>query len=326
MHDYINNVKELVRNAKVSPSDIFDYQFSPIQAIYDLYYQYCQENLLNHNKEYDIQPAKFYYRTSFDVNARAGLVNGYYVIGVNMGAIQTLYSMFYDNNTVFEDDVDILELFKSISPKEDEPFSYLLYQLATIFTYHHELAHLIQKSPILSLGFSEQYDDTGANFSIERHVLELDADLNGSHLICFHLRAYFDNLKLEEQTLENIQKLFSLGVASVFCYFLLYYKDSKTIYYKDKTHPHPLVRISYLVDSFVRIAEKNLPENFSIDTSEIIRLGFIISDKFFQTTGDKTIVDDFGKQFYSESKNIEAYINELLEIGQSMLYLVKNRK
>ena len=51
-----------------------------------------------------------------------------------------------------------------------------MYQIATQFTFYHEQAHLIQKSVELKSMIFENYSDASEQFSLEHHVLEIDAD------------------------------------------------------------------------------------------------------------------------------------------------------
>ena len=326
MYNYQEIIEDLETTAKIPIGDIFDYQYSPINEIYDRYFQFCQENLTEECDEYDIQPAKFYYRTEYGINARAGIQNGYSIIGVNMQTIHSLYDLFYEKNDIFDTDAYLSENYGDLVSKFDVPVGHLMFQLATLFTYHHELAHLIQKSPNVALWLSEQYaDTTKEEFSIERHVLELDADLNAAHSICFHLIEYLKKLPQADRTQDNLQKILSIGVASVFSYFLLYFKDEKKMYYAEHTHPHPLVRISYIVDCFIRVAEINLPQGFKLDLGTTLKEGFIIADTFFLNVFKSSLVEEFGKHFMTESKNIESYVNELLGVAEGMPNLVKNR-
>lgn len=325
-YNYTDIIDDLKDNAKVPIGDIFEYEFSEIKDIYQRYFQFCQENLTEECDEFDIQPAKFYYRTVYEINARAGLQNGYFIIGVNMQTIHSLYDLFYEKNNIFESDLFLLENYKELTDKFDVPAGHLMFQLATLFTFYHERAHLIQKSDLLAASLFEQPMPTNQNeFSIERHIIELDADLDAAHKICFHLIEYLKKLNANDRTPENLQKILSLGVASIFSYFLLYYKEKVKMYYKEFSHPHPLVRITYIVDCFVRVAEINLPGDFKIDLGKTIREGFIITDTFYKSVLNIELVEGFAEQFMSESKNVEVYVNELLGVGEEIEYLVKNR-
>jgi hypothetical protein len=323
---YSGIIEEIKAKTQIQSGDIFEYEFSEIKEIYQQYFQFCQENLTEDCSEFDIQPARFYYRTEFGINARAGLQNGYFIIGVNMQTIHSLYDLFYEKNNIFKTDPFLLEKYKILTDKFDVPPGHLMFQIATLFTFYHERAHLIQKSDLLSAFLFEQPAPINEKwFSLERHVIELDADLDAAHKICFHIVEYFKKLDTKEKTSENLQKILSLGVAGVFSYFLLYYKNDVKVYYKEYTHPHPLVRISYIVDCFVSVAEINLPEGFKINLKKTIRDGFAIADIFYKSVFNVELVESFAGQFMKESKNVEVYVNELFEVGRGMEFLVKNR-
>lgn len=149
--------------------------------------------------------------------------------------------------------------------------------------------------------------------------------MDAAHNVCFHLIEYFDKLKQDEKTKINLQSILSIGVASIFSYFLQYYKEDFRIYYKESSHPHPMVRISYIVDCFIRVSEINLPGNFVVDSKQTLKDGIIIAEIFYKTNQKAPLVKDFADQFMEESYNIEKYVNDLLGIADSMRNLVKNK-
>src|SRR5690349_2805193 len=99
IYNYQAITDELVVNNVTPKNDIFFFEESPIAPVFAHYFQFCQENLSERCKEYNIQPAKFYFRNEFSVNASAGKTpapNEYYIIRVNMGTLMSLYSLFYE--------------------------------------------------------------------------------------------------------------------------------------------------------------------------------------------------------------------------------------
>ena len=329
MHDYNKVIQELIRLGIIDSSEIFDYEFSPLKEIYQNYFDYCQENLLNHCHEYNIQPARFFFSNNYGVNAKAGLIKDYFVIGVNMDTIHTAYELFYEQNNIFDENPILSEMFLELSDKLDVPFGFLMFQMTTLFTYHHELAHLVQKSSLLETGFHEQYGiGHEIEYSIEKHVLEFDADIQGANAICFQLLEYFKKLPNEDQTIKNLSKLMSLGITSIFSYFLICFNKTKNLYYKKFSHPHPLIRICYVLDCFVAVVEENFPfKNVKLKPENLIRFGFSISDIFFRSkTQYQHLTGEFQSQFIDKTDGIEYYINELLEYSKTMKNLMINRK
>jgi hypothetical protein len=271
-YNYQDNIKELRELANIPLADIFNYEDSPIQYLYAKYFQFCQENLSEQCHQFDIKPARFYYRSEFDINARAGKHNGYSIIGMNMGTIHSLYQTFYVQNHTFEKDKHLINSYRELGAKFDVPPGHLMFQLAILFTFYHERAHLIQKSTILSSGLSEKpYELEQSEFNIERHILEIDADLDAAYYICSHLFEYWRKLPEKDQTGENLQKILAIGVAGIFSYFLLYFNQPVEIYYDKHTHPHPLIRITYILDRMIQFAQQYLMESTSIRLQRSVR-------------------------------------------------------
>lgn len=324
MHNYKDISNELITVAKISKEDIFDYDFSPLKSIFEQYFQFCQTNLSEHSNEHSIQPAKFYYVERNGVNAIAGVQNGYYIIGVFKETITRLYDLFYEQNNVFEDDIELKKY--STLKTLNVPLGFLMFQTASLFTYYHEQGHLIQKSDYLASWLNEQYlENNERPYSQEKHVLEFDADLNGAHFICYHLIDYWKKQEQTFQTQENFQMMLSLGAASVFSYFMLLQTNSQDIYYKKYWHPHPVVRISYIIDCFIKVAEINLPDNIQIDSNLTLTEAFKISDKFFTTVLKNDIVSKFISVYSSETGNIQTYITELIELSKLNPALVRHK-
>ncbi|MBT1695921.1 hypothetical protein KK083_03470 [Fulvivirgaceae bacterium PWU4] len=325
-YSYRDNIAELTDKAKIDISDIFDYESSPIKELYEKYFQFCQENLAEHCNDFNISPAKFYYRPEFGINARAGRVNGYFVIGVNMGTVHSLYDLFYQKNTIFQSHDLLLKNYGGLIEKFDVPVGHFMFQFGILFTYYHERAHLIQTSPLLANWFSEQSGNGPHNtFSIERHILEMDADIDAAQHICFHLIEYWKKLNTEDRTEDNIQKILSIGVASIFSYFLLYYKQGIKIYYRQHTHPHPLIRLSYIVNCLSQVAKINLPLSFQLDQNAMSQNGIVIADLFYKEVFHSSRVGNALAQSTSEGRNIQEYVNELLQLAGAFPNLVMKR-
>jgi hypothetical protein len=165
-------MQELVDKAGIPYSDIFDYRHADKAIIFERFYDFCQTNLTGHTNEAEIQPALFFYNPDHRVNARAKQRNGYFLVEVFIGLIVKLYDHFYNYNDGFEKD-DLLKAKYATLLPEGTPPGYLMYQVATQFTYYHERAHLIQRSPILTQAFDEEYAyQQNAPFDMRRHLLE----------------------------------------------------------------------------------------------------------------------------------------------------------
>lgn len=328
-YDYNEITEELNSKANVAKNDIFHFEYSDLKPIFGSYFQFCQENLSERCDKYNIQPAKLYFSNEYSVNAGAFSTadeNPYYVVRIHMGTIVRLYNLFYDKNDLFEK-VKELHHYNSLTETLKIPLGLLMFQLATMFTYYHELTHLIQKSSFLRLGLTEASVSENENYSVQKHILELDADLNAAHSICFHILEYWRKQEEEFQTQENLEKVLAMGIGSVLSYFLLLAPLNQNIYYKKLAHPHVFVRIAYIIDCFVGVAGINLrPEkNEKLDSNRIVKQGFTIADKFFKLVLQINRIETFTAQYFDEMDNIKSYANELLRLAKENPNLYMNR-
>jgi hypothetical protein len=321
-YSYSKTIQELKDHALIPVGDIYEFESARIAPIYERYYQFCQENLEEKSNEYNIQPSRFYFRNKFGINAQAGYQNGIYIVGVNMSTIDSLYSLLHERNDIFEVDKCLSELYGSLISEFDVPVGHLMFQLSTLFIFYHEKAHLGQFS-----GESHEWltEVLKTEYSAERHALELDADIDAAHFICFHLLEYFKKLSPQERTSENLEKTLSIGIASIFSYFLIYFERSGDIYFNEHSHPHTLVRISYILDCMIRVAEHNLPDDITINSVKVLNESFKITDQYYKRVNDSDLVKDFINQFKIEANKITDYVNTLLEFSKRMPNLIKNR-
>lgn len=312
-------VLHLIENNSIVIGDAFDYTDHDLEQIFELFFQFAQENLNLNDYSVSIDPARIYYRNIDTINARAGLSSGIYVVGINRGTIEKLYDFFISLDEVF--DLDILAEYSAIDNLLSDSLVYLMYQLCTTFTYYHEKAHLLQKSAEIH-SFEEEYKVNSANeiYSQLHHTLELDADLYAAFFCAMHILGYWDDLPEESKTEKSLLLLSSCAVASIFSYWLLLLGNNNEIYYKASDHPHPVIRITYLVTSIAETLKSNYDNYLNINVNEVVQKSIILSDAFFRIKG-KNNVEEYMQMFIQESSNIKNYINELLEFANDQANL-----
>jgi hypothetical protein len=320
---YKKAMTELHNLAGIPAEDIFDYGQSKIAVLFDRFYNFCQDNLTIHCTEYDIQPARFYFRDDTRVNARAGKKNNYYIIEMNMGLVLAMYEYFYTRNTAFNDDAYLAKTYRDLFPA-DAPPDFVMYQVAIQFTYYHELGHLVQKSPELNGFLSENYTTTGSSFSMLQHLKEFDADIHAAQMIYFHIYEFWKKLPDQQQTSDSLFKFIAVYLSGIFVYFTYLEGEANPLYFAEHSHPHPLVRITYIMDVIIGVAEKNLID-IKIDGREVLREAFNISERIAVANKYENPVDRYGNSFVSANKSIADYIQVLITKSNKESFLVKNR-
>jgi len=326
MYNYKKITDELVTTKTIPSTDVYDYNEDPIAEIFNRYFQYCQKALSEYSNEFDIQPAKIYYNNLSTINAAAGMGNSYYVIRINKGLISTLYNLLYVNNTVF-DYVEMKESYGSLASSFDAPIGYIMYQFATYFTFYHERAHLIQKSPILNNYLDEiNLEPSLGNYSSLHHSLEFDADIDAAQRLVLIVLEYWDKLPEHFHNDAYANGILALSTASIFIYFMHLEEKYSAIYYKEGTHPHPIIRITYIVDVMIGIAQQNF-QNIKLDDKAILKQCFKIATEFCRAGDRKDMVEGYSEILYKEYDHIEDFINNvLIPESDAVPCLVKNRK
>lgn len=320
LHDYNENILKLLKVSDISVNDIYYFDTSPYAELYDNFYQFCQEYLTNYCQDYNIEPAYFYFRDDMTINARAGVKNSTYIIAVNKATVYELYKLLYSNNHIIYES-DTFTDYRKMKDFLDVPLEYLMFQLCTQFTFYHELAHLIQKSPYLSLGLNEQYRNDDYHFL--KHLLEFDADLHGANRIGFHVINYWEKVNSNYKTKENFEKLLSASLASIFCYITLFFESfSNEIYYYEKSHPHALIRMTYIMATFVDAIKGYYPE---IQQVNILKESIKISNTLFEELKKENLLGFYEKKLSNEYENISTYISELFRKAEQIPILVINK-
>jgi hypothetical protein len=84
------------------------------------------------------------------------------------------------------------------------------------------------------------------------------------------------------------------------------------MYYKESLHPHPSIRISYMVDCFLNIANNTFTNQFRIDTTFIMSETFKLSEEIFKSknTGMNNI-QVYLTDLNGELGNIKSYVEEM---------------
>lgn len=233
-----------------------------------------------------------YFTNDSRVNALAGHGQIYYVIKINMGVLHELYSLFYFNDIL--DDPELLEyqefgnfLENSLNEQTRVPLSFLMAQNGTLFTYYHELGHLIQFSQkgAGKAMQSEQYTDEDKDkFDPLKHIEEFDADQHGASSLAFHIYDLFQKLPEPARTEEIMKKLIIVSLVGTMGYiFFLWKSINRDMYYDKSTHPHPLIRIAWISANIIDVIQKNIFPN--LDQREILDETFKILDIYLDRKG-----------------------------------------
>lgn len=285
MNLYQENSTRIVENTKVLTSDILDLEKNVNKELYLNLFKFCYENLAINSPKFDIEPSYFFFYDKENlVNAGATLNDGRYIMYISSELVIKLNDRLNLKKSIFENErlTDYIELSKRLNVS----LEYIMFQSSILFTYYHEFAHLVQKK---NGNFSlNEIPENPKLFIPEQHILEYDSDLNGCQFVLYHLLDYFENLNHDYKNSKNLKNLLSVGLSSILITFLLFYnrefdENDKYIddfYLDQKTHPHSLIRISYIIQHYQNVALEN---GIVIEIGDLLKETFLISEIFFNS-------------------------------------------
>jgi hypothetical protein len=310
--NYEEVINELI-GAKVTFYDeVFDYSNSELNSIFNRFFSFCQKSLIEDEiNEIEIQPARFFFRNEYAVNAYATRGNGYYIIKINRGTVEILAYFFEEKESVFQNDKyeKLNELRKFI----DLPPSYIMFQTAMLFTFYHERAHLIQKATISDFSFQESYINiSNSAYSLSHHIYEMDADMFASHFCIMHLMQFWNLIEMKDRSTDKLISIFVIGLSSLIVYLILLMRNDYEIYYKEYDHPHMMVRLAYISDVMLRTIIEHANLDSILDQRKIVHDAIDLANFLFIHQNENRM-ENFAEIFLSEKDNINGYINFMIE-------------
>jgi hypothetical protein len=266
---YIESTNFLIENKFIKKEDIFNYIETPSEVLFSSYYNFCNETL-NIQKFAEItKPNYIYFKNERTINACAKKVKDISLISINAGLIIWADQILRQNqklNTFFQ------EAFSEITTRFDVEISELSFQIATQFTFYHELGHLIQFTNIKNeINFQEIYS---SDFEITKHYLEVNADSFSSICVATHILQYLERIFKDNLNEDYFNKTIITAGVCLFAYFLKLSDSQNSIYFYEKTHPHPYIR---LFNSLMHI------------------LNYLSQSEFLKMKGIKVNINELGK-------------------------------
>ncbi|MBK8490440.1 MAG: hypothetical protein IPL49_05905 [Saprospirales bacterium] len=313
---YKKKKEELVANLTINPDLVFEYDNSPYADEFDDIFSFYLEDL-EYNSKYGIEPSIVFFNTNLSINAWATKYNGYYVISFNMGLIVGLIQMFKEKPGLLDEKEN--KEFVDFEKLLDNPIYILMYQNAVHFTFYHEMAHLVQNSDLLENRILEHLDNS-EGYSERRHLLELDADEFSSISIGAHVLQYAENMFGDKVTKRQFENLLIIACGSSFLYLLSFRSNQREIYYEKFSHPHPVVRVMWIIFSIAGYCSRSLEAkgiNLGLDPKEIINRTFDfcgqISKHFFDYDPMSTFMDDLA----NDAMGIMAYLTKFQQLKEN---------
>jgi hypothetical protein len=300
---YNKNSENILRNTAISLSDIFDIKGNPIEDIFLKYFEFCTDDLELNSPKFGLENSYFFYWNKEEVNSGGTYNGGSYIMYVSKEQIIKLNQKL--NQTKFFKNE---KLDKYFNLTRDVDLEYLMFQTSIMFTYYHEFAHLVQKR---ESKFDKNIQYIGNSISIE-HLREYDSDLNGCQFICFKIIDLCETYNINST--RDVFKLLAVGLSGIIVTILLFYKkefksntEIESFYLNEGTHPHHIVKISYIMEHYHEIASANKIE-FNI--VELLKETFEICALYFN---NPKFFNDYLDLYVDKREQINIYIGEIYD-------------
>jgi hypothetical protein len=200
---------------------------------------------------------------------------------MNMGYVHTVSEMFRRAQGIFETHED-LKYYVAQPNYARVSISDFMFKVVSQFTFFHERAHLIQHREESEFLFQDNtIGESETKWDESRHVKEWDADLAAVRQMYFRTLVDYELLEPEYQGKDALFKLICVSISAILLYFFRTHGDDE-IYFAKKTHPHPIVRIKYIMHHFSILLRWKRPFGFSYDlgsiTNEVYKVCYLIGD------------------------------------------------
>jgi hypothetical protein len=306
IEDYRATVKEIQNHVKLPHSEFFDMEFSPHREEFLETFTFYTDTL-GRNADYGIVPAFMYFNNFTSRNAKAGLLKDTFLLSINMGTVHWLMDNFKLNSNIESSGIRFITVtskFLDTTPQN------LMYQMCFHFTVYHELAHLIQKSPYLE-SYLDEVPKPNA-YSDGRHLLEIDADEYSSLCLGTHILQYAEKLFPTSLNTEILEGLLVLCLVPVFIYMTSFGGGKGEIYFKEKSHPHPIIRVMLVTMTICHYINQSLEvdgKEFSVDYNRVLNRTLQVAHEIEQEVFESPYVDDFIMTLRGNIKGILDYVD-----------------
>jgi hypothetical protein len=328
MIDYNLLADKFVSSKIIDKDDIFYYRDDIFCMEFDEIFHFYQKTL-DAFSHFGIGESFIYFDKDNLVNASAIKYDNFFCIKINKGLIYQAIRNFKNNNRLFLN--KRLNEFSEFEHLLDTKYNVLIYQNIVHFVFYHELGHLIQFTGLSNLNnlfLQEQLINT-STFNLTKHLAEIDADEFSAIHMASHISQYFSKYKNIKNSAKLLNDILVLMVASIILYILLLPSNKIDLYYKKKSHPHPIIRVIPISFTIIRHLSQLLSKNdinIYINHNDIFNRALEIAGIIETTQYHTTLCQNFLKKTQKNSKKIRNYIRILIHNKEKISHFSVNRR
>lgn len=311
--NYNLEIENATKNNLLDFADIFDFRNTPSEEIFYNYYVFCRENLDINSAKFNLNPNAFAFKNFFDSNAEAKRTEqNAFGIFVNIGLLRYCIENLKENdklNQYCDEHFPQLVMHFDIKP------SALAFQIATQFSYYHELGHLIQFSKKAENLALHERDVNCNDYHEIKHILEINADTYAAISIATHIVQYIEKSFGDNPSQDSIEDTIAFLCACLLNYMTSFYNDLANVYFKSYCHPHPILRLFNVIlniNNHINEGFYEEDENVKIDTKTLFKK---VVDLYKDLEQDKVFETNFTAALEASAAvkdKIVEYLGELI--------------
>lgn len=314
---YEEEISELLRNVKgINKNDVYNYIGTDLETKFDEYFNFCLSNLREECGMFNIQPSFLYFHNRYDTNAGATKTkpDGKYIIKINYGVVKILHNLFVGSDSPFFNQGETIEkysgLIQIITPQS---IPQLMLQYSTLFTYYHELAHLIQRSDYTNTTSIEEISNQQESEDKQQHIREIDADFFAADRLAHHICDYWDEIKKHNSnaSIDQLHELVVISMASINCYLAHFQTFPEEIYFYENSYPHAANRLLLILGVINDYIKKHLEITMEDATSMTLSTIDLAYD-ILQHKAEE------GHQIKSWRDKVSSNMEMIIEYGEEM--------
>lgn len=290
---------------KSGEGGFYNYSGLRLESQFQEFFLFGQEYLDGSEfRSYKKKPARFIYNEIRSVNACARNDNpNYSVIEIFRGTFINTYDFFISRNTFFKK--GSLMSYRAYTESDT---GYFLFQFIMLYFFYHEVGHLIQFSANnISLLEYADANETQPDI-LTSHAKEFDADWFSATQLAHHTLKYINTHFADAENKSQITvSLAGLVLSGIYVYYIWRSQQWSRFYVEEESHPHPLVRLRYLVEFMLENLHENISNGISMDS--VINETLQITDCLLsehQATNLKV-----NKMFWEKMPEINSHIDKI---------------
>lgn len=323
--NYKEETDNLISQKILKDKDIHNYEGGVNSAEFESTFQFYQENL-ERQAVYGIRKCCYYFHNDDSINAAAIKNKKYYLIRINKGLMTHMIGMFKNDSELLNH--QDLSKYSEFEEVVDSPNHILMYQNASHFVFYHELGHLIQFTGHEKKSLQEQLKNRG-DFNLLSHLTEMDADEFAGISMASHISQYFSKYREIKNSDRLLNNLIVLTVSSIILYILSFPSNRFPLYFKEKTHPHPVIRVLSVAFTIIsHLKELLLAHDIQIELNhvEVFKEALEVSKTIENEQWGSSLCDLFLDNVENNTEEINIYINFLRKSRIDINFMAVNRR